>query len=155
MAQNEDEYQGKDGTEMMFREDLDDFLMASPLGPSDIRHRGCPTANKRRSIRKVERWEAYDGSLHLTEYEAKKHNTTFKHECPKCSGLGRVNGKPINKHVIDHEASGWAGWHSDTVTKEVTVGYEQDTCDVCGGEGWTQEKKKPITKTHTEILGYK
>lgn len=99
--------------------------------------------------KRVERWEARDGTLFFCERDAVKHDASGVHECPKCNGLGRINGQPILEFRVDEEATAWMGQFASPVYDNVIVGHEQIPCDVCDGQGWTEVEKKPITKTKT------
>jgi DnaJ-class molecular chaperone len=103
--------------------------------------------------RKVERWEANDGSLHVSEYECKKHEADGKFECPKCKGVGRVNGEPITEARYDAEATAWGGQFASPVYRDVVTGYKQVACEVCHGNGWTAEEKKPVIES--KVIGWK
>lgn len=102
--------------------------------------------------KKVVRWQADDGTLHETERAAKKHEAKGQHECPKCQGLGRINGEPIHRKVLDKEAPAFGGFFAEPVYKKVIAGYVQVACDVCQGQGWTESKKMPITET--KVVGW-
>ena len=101
---------------------------------------------------RVERWQAKDGSLHVSEYECKKHENAGLFECPKCKGIGRINGKPVYESRYDEEATAWGGQFASPVYKKVVVGYEQITCDLCNGHGWTKEEKKPVMESR--VIGW-
>ena len=101
----------------------------------------------------VSKWQASDGTLHNTECEAKRHDAAGQHKCPKCYGLGRVNGEPKYGTVYDADATAWGGQFAAPVYTKTVVGYVQDVCDVCNGEGWTVEEKQPITET--KVIGWK
>ena len=103
--------------------------------------------------KRVERWEARDGTLFVNERDAVKHDATGAYQCPKCKGLGRVNGEPITESRIDEVATGYGGQFAQPVYEKVVVGHKQIACDVCDGEGWTELEKKPITETKT--IGWK
>ena len=63
------------------------------------------------------------------------------YKCPKCNGNGYTT-EMYNAYPTNLPDSGWA---DDMRERKIT-------CDVCGGEGYTETEMVPITKT--TIVGY-
>lgn len=105
--------------------------------------------------KKVERWEANDGTLFRSELGAIKHDAKGRpYKCPKCNGFARCDGptpKVVRKY--DEEATGWGGQFAPPVYRDHIVGYEQVSCDACNGYGWTAGPLEPVTET--KIVGWK
>jgi len=102
---------------------------------------------------RVELWQAKDGSLHVSEYECKKHESAGLFECPKCNGIGRINGKKVIKSMFGKEVTAWGGQFASPVYKEIVIGYERIECNVCNGHGWTEEERTPVIES--KVVGWK
>ena len=102
----------------------------------------------------VTRYVANDGTefknpADCIKHEAEQHGRTYL--CPKCKGKRTVNGEPQYESRYDRELTANMGSMTDLYSKQL-VGYEQITCDVCDGFGYTKDEVVPITKT--VVTGY-
>lgn len=103
----------------------------------------------------VKRYVANDGTEFKSPAECIKHEAELQgctFLCPKCNGKRTVNGEPQYENKYDRELTAHSGSMSPMYSQQL-VGYEQITCDVCDGVGYTKDEVVPITKT--VVTGYK
>jgi len=91
-----------------------------------------------------------------SERDAMQHDSVGGYQCPKCQGIGRVEGSVERTvHELDVEATGYGGQFGERIYRDRVVGYELVECEVCSGRGWTSCKIEPIVETSEKVVGWR